>query len=74
MMNKFINDNEIDIIYLCTDACVLETVVDLFQNNYNFRVIENCSMSHLGKEFHEFAIKMLKKLVGVQNVISMECD
>ncbi len=74
---NYINDNNIDIIYLCgidTDACVLKTAIDLFENNYNFRVIENCSMSHSGKEFHEFAVKMLKKLVGEQNIISLECD
>lgn len=74
---NYIKDNNIDIIYLCgidTDACVLKTAIDLFENNYNFRIIENCSMSHSGKEYHEFAIKMLKKLVGVSNVISMESD
>lgn len=74
---NYIKDNNIDIIYLCgidTDACVLKTAIDLFENNYNFRIIENCSMSHSGKEYHEFAIKMLRKLVGVSNVISMESD
>lgn len=73
----YINDNNINMIYVCgidTDACVLKTAIDLFENNYNFRVIENCSMSHSGKEFHEFAIRMLKKLVGEQNIISLECD
>lgn len=73
----YINDNNINMRYVCgidTDACVLKTAIDLFKNNYNFRVIENCSMSHSGKEFHEFAIRMLKKLVGEQNIISLECD
>lgn len=73
----YINDNNINMIYVCgidTEACVLKTAIDLFENNYNFRVIENCSMSHSGKEFHEFAIRMLKKLVGEQNIISLECD
>lgn len=51
----YINNNNINMIYVCgidTDACVLKTAIDLFENNYNFRVIENCSMSHSGKEFH----------------------
>ena len=71
---QFIKANNISIIYLCgidTDACVLKTAIDLFENNYNVKVIEDCSMSHSGKEFHEYAIKMLEKLIGKQNVVKM---
>ena len=54
-----------------TDACVLKTALDLFENNYDVKVIEDCSMSHSGIEYHNSAINMLKKLIGNQNVIKM---
>ena len=69
----FLEKNNIKTIYLCgidTDACVLKTAIDLFENNYDVKVIEDCSMSHSGIEYHNFAIKMLKKLIGYQNITS----
>lgn len=69
---KYLEDNNIRTIYLCgidTDACVMKTALDLFENNYDVKVIENCSMSHSGTNAHNAAIKILKKLIGKQNVI-----
>ena len=54
-----------------TDACVLKTALDLVENNFDVKVIEDCSMSHSGIEYHNYAINMLKKLIGRQNVIKM---
>ena len=71
---KYIKDNNINTIYLCgidTDACVLKTALDLFENNYDVKVIEDCSMSHSGKEYHDWAIMMLQKLIGKQNIIKV---
>lgn len=68
----YIKDNNIDTIYLCgidTDACVLKTALDLFDNDYNVKVIEDCSMSHSGYKMHESAINILKKNIGSNNVI-----
>ena len=70
-LKLFLEKNNIGTIYLCgidTDACVLKTAIDLFENNYDVKVIEDCSMSHSGTEYHNFAIKMLKKLIGYQNI------
>lgn len=69
---EYIKDNNIDTIYLCgidTDACVLKTALDLFENNYNVKVIEDCSMSHSGYKMHESAIDILKKNIGSNNII-----
>lgn len=71
-LKKFIIENNISNIYLCgidTDACVLKTALDLFENNYNVFVIENLCKSHSGKKNHDFAIKLLKKLIGNGSVI-----
>ena len=58
-------------IVIDTDACVLKTALDLFENNFDVKVIEDCSISHSGIEYHNFVINMLKKLIGIQNVIKM---
>ncbi len=71
--SKYISENNINYIYLCgidTDACVMKTAVDLFENGLNVKVIENYCMSHSGKKIHKSAIKMLKKLIGNKNVIN----
>ena len=71
---NYIKDNNIDELHLCgidTDACALKTALDLFENGYDVKVIEDCSMSHSGIEYHNSAIKMLKKLIGNQNIIKM---
>lgn len=68
----YIEKNKINTIYVCgidTDACVLKTAIDLFESNYNVKVIESCCMSHSGKKYHKYAIKMLKKLIGIENIL-----
>ena len=73
-LKSYIDSNNIKTIYLCgidTDACVLKTALDLFENNFDVKVIEDCSMSHSGIEYHISAINMLRKLIGNQNVIKM---
>lgn len=73
-LKLYIDSNNIKTIYLCgidTDACVLKTALDLFENNLDVKVIEDCSMSHSGIEYHNSAINMLRKLIGNQNVIKM---
>ena len=71
---KYIKDNNINTIYLCgidTNACVLKTALDLFENNYDVKVIEHCSMGHSGKEYHDFCIKLLEKLIGKDNIMKI---
>ena len=73
-LKLYIDSNNFETIYLCgidTDACVLKTALDLFENNLDVKVIEDCSMSHSGIEYHNSAINMLRKLIGNQNVIKM---
>ena len=73
-LKSYIDSNNIKTIYLCgidTDACVLKTALDLFENNLDVKVIEDCSMSHSGIEYHNSAINMLRKLIGNQNVIKI---
>ena len=45
------------------------TSLDLFDNDYDVKVIEDCSMSHSGYKMHESAIDILKKNIGSNDVI-----
>ena len=71
-LKKFIKNNNIDTVYLCgidTDACVLKTALDLFEQNVKEKLLKEYSMSHSGIEYHNCAIKILEKLIGRDNVI-----
>lgn len=71
-IKDFIIDNGINEVYLCgidTDQCVLKTAVDMFEDNINVKVLSDYSMSHSGNDYHEYAIKMLKKFIGKDNVL-----
>ena len=72
---KYIKENNIEEIYVCgldTDACVLKTSIDLFENNYDVKVIKDLCMSHSGIEMHNIAINILNKMIGKDNVIDVE--
>lgn len=71
-LEKYINKNNIDEIYLCgldTDACVYKTALDLFENNYDVYVLKDYTMSHKGVELHNIFIDNLKRLIGKDKVI-----
>lgn len=70
-LEKYLIDNKIDVIYLCgldTDACVLKTALDLFENNYKIKVLKKYCASHSGKRYHNYAIELLEKLIGKNNI------
>ncbi len=72
---NYIKEKNIDTIYLCgidTEACVFKTALDLFENNYNVKVIKEYCMSHNGQEVHNNALMILEKLIGKQNIINID--
>lgn len=71
-LEEYLKENEIDTIYLCgfdTEACVLKTALDLFENRYNVVVLKDYSMSNSGIDYHKWALKIIKKLIGENGVI-----
>ena len=71
-LREYIKENNIDVIYICgidTDACVLKTALDLFDNNYNVKVLKNYCSSHAGVKAHQNAIEILKRLIGENNIV-----
>ena len=71
-LREYLKEKEIDTIYLCgfyTEACVLKTALDLFENQYNVAVLQDYSMSNSGIDYHEWALKIIRKLIGKNGVV-----
>lgn len=61
-------------IYVCgldTDACVLATLFQLFDNGLQFKVITDCCASSGGSEFHESALKIIERNFGINCCVTM---
>lgn len=71
-LKEYIKINNINTIYLCgidTDACVLKTALDLFDYNLDVKILKDLCMSHSGIDYHNYALKLLEKLIGKNNII-----
>ncbi len=53
-----------------TDACVMATALGLFDAEFETFVVSDGCASSGGQEYHEAAIKILKRNIGAQYVIS----
>lgn len=70
-LKKYIETNQIDQIYLCgldTDACVLKTAFDLFENGYDVFVLKDYCASTGGEKLHQAALEVLKRNIGEDQV------
>jgi len=71
-LENYIKENNITEIHLCgfdTDACVLKTALDLFENNYDVYILKDYCMCGKGIELHNFIINNLKRLIGKDKII-----
>ena len=68
--DEFLSDlrkHKIEEVHICgidTDACVLKSAVDLFEAGIRPVVLANACASHAGQEFHEYALRILRRLIG----------
>lgn len=58
------NIQEVYLIGIDTDCCVLKTAIDLFEMNKRPVVVARCCASNGGKESHEAALKVLSRTIG----------
>ncbi|NMF62540.1 isochorismatase family cysteine hydrolase [Brasilonema octagenarum] len=73
----FLKKRDIDTVFICgidTEACVLKTAIDFFENNINPYILEYYSASNGGENFHQAAILVLSQLIGRSNIISEPID
>jgi nicotinamidase-related amidase len=69
---QFLQDKQIETAYICgidTDCCVLQTAVDLFEQNIRPIVLLDHCASNGGPESHEAAIRVLTRSIGAANLI-----
>ena len=55
---------EVTVIGCDTDACVLETCFQLFDNNIKFKVLTDYCYSTGGQDCHEAGVKIMKRNFG----------
>ncbi len=65
------NVSEVFICGVATEACVLKTVLDLFEHNIRPWIIEDLCASDQNKHYHDIAIELMAKLVGKDHIIHM---
>ena len=61
--------DEIYVAGVATEACILKTVIDLFEHHITPWVIEDLCDSDKGAEFHAPAMKVIGKLIDPRHVI-----
>ena len=55
-----------------TDACVLKTTLDAFENDFEPFVVEDATTSNGGDEIHASALKILGRYIGKERIISTQ--
>lgn len=69
---NLINLFKIDEVHLCgidTECCVLKTAFDLFENDYNIKVLSGYSACTHGEESNKNALDIIARNIGKSNVI-----
>ena len=59
---------EVTLVGVDTDACVLATAIDLFEMGIKPIIIEDCVGSSGGEECHEAGMLILKRSIGKEQI------
>jgi nicotinamidase-related amidase len=69
---RLLKKRKISEVFLCgidTDCCVLKTAVDLFEAGLRPVVLSKACASHESLEHHKASLKILRRLIGVKQVV-----
>jgi nicotinamidase-related amidase len=66
---KQLNIREIYVCGIATEACVLKTVLDLFESNIRSWLITDLCASDQEDKYHEIALKLIGKLINTIHLI-----
>lgn len=72
-MREYITEKQINTIHLCgidVECCVLVTALNMFENNYDVRVLEDYVYCMHGEKAKANAIKILERNIGKRNIIT----
>lgn len=64
-------ENEIYICGMDTDACILVSLMHGFEKGYNLYCIEDLCASTGGDEYHDAAIKLMRRNLGKARIIQL---
>ena len=71
-LKNYIKNNNIKNIYICgidVECCVLVTVLNLFENNYNVYVLKDYVYCTHGEKRKNNALEILKRNIGTKNLL-----
>lgn len=66
---KKMDAREVYVTGIATEACVLKSVLDLFERNIRPLVVEDLCASDQAKHYHNVAIELMAKLIGKDQII-----
>lgn len=69
---KYISDKRIDSIFVVgidTDCCVLKTATDLFEKNYDFKILVDYTASNGGEDSFNSALTVMRRMIGTSALI-----
>ena len=64
------NISDLYIIGIDTECCVFKTAVDAFEKGYKPFILSEYCASHESEEYHTLGIKLLKRLLGKNQILS----
>ena len=59
---------EIHLCGIATDNCVLASAIALFEGSYTPVVLADACSSHAGADYHEWGLRILRRLIGTAQV------
>lgn len=66
---EMMDATEVHICGIATDNCVLKCAVDLFEAGYRPVVLAAACASHAGADYHDWGLKILRRLIGADQVV-----
>jgi len=66
---EMMNATEVHLCGIATDNCVLKCAVDLFEAGYRPVVLAAACASHAGPDYHDWGLRILKRLIGSEQVV-----
>lgn len=66
---EMMDATEVHLCGIATDNCVLKCAVDLFEAGYRPVVLAAACASHAGEDYHDWGLKILRRLIGPDQVV-----